>query len=309
MGYVSDKIGSLVQRVISCLQFNDIEFTRHRKIGDMATDDAAVDVTVGPEDSASQVASSTSRRVTLSARRAALEAEAAFAEQQYALELEELQLKRKREALSRMVRLASLQVDEDEVLASTEDQTQTVVSVDNGDVRQTAMSDKDSEVVLNPRVQPWLPSRQPIDNVSSLQQLAIQGQQQQRYLLDAIQLPSVQIPQFDGNPLQYYSFVRLFESTVERDTVDNSSRLARLMQYSTGKARHVISGCTTMDPDVGYLRAKTLLKQRFGDEYTISEAWINKVTSGLRLKPTDGELLQNLADDLCNCFDTALTVL
>jgi len=76
------------------------------------------------------------------------------------------------------------------------------------------------------------------------------------------------------------------------------------MQYCTGKARHVISGCTTTDPDVGYLRAKTLLKQRFGDEYTISEAWINKVTGGPRLKLTDGELLQNLADDLCNCFDT-----
>ena len=59
-----------------------------------------------------------------------------------------------------------------------------------------------------------------------------------------------------------------------------------------------------MYPDVGYLRAKTLLKQRFGDEYTISEAWINKVTGGMRLKPTDGELLQNLADDLCNCSDT-----
>ena len=135
---------------------------------------------------------------------------------------------------------------------------------------------------MNPRVQPWLPSRQPVDNVSCLQQIAIQGQQQQRHLLDAIQLPSVQIPQFDGNPLQYYSFVRLFESTVERDTVNSSSRLARLMQYCTGKAKHVISGCTTTDPGVDYLRAKTLLKQRFGDEYTIYEAWINKVTGGPR---------------------------
>jgi len=62
-----------------------------------------------------------------------LEAEAAFTEQQYALELEELQLKWKQEAFARMVRLASLQA-EDEVLASTEDQAQTVVSVDYGDV-------------------------------------------------------------------------------------------------------------------------------------------------------------------------------
>lgn len=73
----------------------------------MATADAATDVTVEPEDSASQVAvasqvaSSTSRRVALSARRAALEAEAAFAEQQYALELQELQLKQERETLAR----------------------------------------------------------------------------------------------------------------------------------------------------------------------------------------------------------------
>jgi len=94
----------------------------------------------------------------------------------------------------------------------------------------------------------------------------------------------------------------LFEANVERDTVD--SRLARLMQYCTGKARQVIAGCAIMTPDEGYTRVKMLLKTRFGDEYTISEAWIDKITNGPSLKPVETEALQNLADDLANCYDT-----
>jgi hypothetical protein len=138
----------------------------------------------------------------------------------------------------------------------------------------------------------------------TLIQLVQQNQIQQRQLLDAVQLPAAQLFSFDGNPLNFYMFMRTFEANFERSTVDNSSRLARLIQYCTGRAKQVIMCCTVMQPDEGYIKAKTLLRQRFGDSYVIADAWMNKITSGPAIKSSDNDALQCLADDLCNCFET-----
>jgi len=265
------------------------------------TADGAANVDNGdirPEDSVSQVAgspstiSSTTRCLELSAKRAALEAEAAFAQQQQAIELEEL--RQRKQALDLKVRIATLKAEE---------QTYAQGSVVNQNEGTVSQSPRESDVVLNPRAPEWQPQH-PESSQAILQRLTEQGQQQQRQLLDAFQLPTVRIPDFDGDPLKYFSFIRLFEANVERDSVDSSSRLARLMQYCTGKARQVIAGCAVMSPDEGYSRAKALLKSRFGNEYTIAEAWIDKVCSGPGIKPMDRQSLQNLADDLVNCYDT-----
>jgi len=93
---------------------------------------------------------------------------------------------------------------------------------------------------------------------------------------------------FDGNPLQYWSFIRSFENSVERMCDDDGSRLTRLLQYCVGKARKVIHCCTVMPPSEGYKHARKLLKERFGNEYRISEAWIDKVTNGQQIKPHEG---------------------
>ena len=157
----------------------------------------------------------------------------------------------------------------------------------------------DTEVTLNPHAAEFRSRRN--NDYDALHQLVQQGQDQQRQLLDAIQLPAAQLQTLDGDPLKYYLFMRLFEANVERSTVDSGSRLTRLIQYCTGKAKNVISGCLAMDPKQGYAQAKALLKSRFGNDYTISEAWIDKVMLGPCLKATDREGLQNMSDDLANC--------
>ena len=286
------------------LQFNDSRKMSTIAEGSSNGHDAADEVQ--PEDSASQVPSSTSssRRLQLSAKRAALEAEAAFAEQRAAIELEELRCRQNKEALETQVRLASIRAEE-EVLATAEGFT--VVNVENGGGQAVC----GSEVILNPRAAEFRSRSQavpvntePRHDSAALQQLVEQGQTQQRQLLDAIQLPAAQLPTFDGDPLKYYMFIRLFEANVERSTVDSGSRLARLIQYCTGKAKQVIAGCTAMNPDEGYTQARALLKRRFGNDYTICEAWIDKVTVGQGLKTADRQGLQSLSDDLSNCRDT-----
>ena len=59
-----------------------------------------------------------------------------------------------------------------------------------------------------------------------------------------------------------------------------------------------------MSPSAGYARARLLLKERFGDDYRISEMWVRKVTEGPIIRHGEGRCLQELADDLRSCKET-----
>ena len=111
---------------------------------------------------------------------------------------------------------------------------------------------------------------------------------------------------FDGNPLEYWSFIRAFENTVGQETIGDGAKLTRLLQYCKGKARQLLQCCAVKGPSEGYALAVRLLKERFGDEHTISQSWIDKVTE--RPIVNDNAALQDLADDLRCCRETLNTM-
>ena len=112
-------------------------------------------------------------------------------------------------------------------------------------------------------------------------------------LIGALQAPKVDLPTFKGDPMQYHIFMRAFDDNVERMLSDPSSKLARLTQLCTGEAARVIQGCTLMPPERGYVRARQLLKDRYGDEFVIAELW------GQRLLSTSNKMtLREFADEL-----------
>ena len=112
-------------------------------------------------------------------------------------------------------------------------------------------------------------------------------------LIGVLQSPKVDLPTFKGDPMQYHIFMRAFDDNVERVISDPSSKLARLMQLCAGEAARVIQGCTLMRPERGYVRARQLLKDRFGDEFLIAELW------GQRLLSTSNRMpLREFADEL-----------
>ena len=112
-------------------------------------------------------------------------------------------------------------------------------------------------------------------------------------LIGVLQAPKVDLPTFKGDPMQYHTFMRAFDDNVGRTISDPSSKLARLMQLCTGEAARVIQGCTLMSPERGYVRARQLLKDRYGDEFMIAELW------GQRLLSTSNRMtLREFADEL-----------
>lgn len=56
-----------------------------------------------------------------------------------------------------------------------------------------------------------------------------------------------------------------------------------------------------MDPELGYQTAKRLLKEHFGNNYSVAVAYINKALSWPTIKPDDGEALNAFALFLASC--------
>ena len=83
-------------------------------------------------------------------------------------------------------------------------------------------------------------------------------------------LPKAKIMYFDGNPLNYHLFMKTFENSVEKYTDDDNMRLQLLIQYCTGKLKETIRSCRMMNGRDGYLKAKKLLEERFGEKYDVS---------------------------------------
>lgn len=89
-------------------------------------------------------------------------------------------------------------------------------------------------------------------------------------------LPKRDIQVFDGDPLQFHTFMRAFENGVESKTDSCSDCLYFLEQFTRGRPRDLVRSCQHMDPDRGYAQAKILLQEHFGDEQRVAAAYMDK---------------------------------
>ncbi len=119
--------------------------------------------------------------------------------------------------------------------------------------------------------------------------------------ISLINLPKVEIEPFDGNPMNYHSFMALFREHVDNTKLTPSIKLSRLVQYTTGPAKKAILPCV-MQGEGGYDEALVILKKRFGSTIQITECLIRGVKTGKSIKtPKD---LQTFSDDLNSCQAT-----
>ncbi len=114
-------------------------------------------------------------------------------------------------------------------------------------------------------------------------------------------LPSIDIPIFKGDPLDYKLFIRAFEHGVEDRTDNDKDRLYFMEQYTTGKPKELVRSCLHMNPAEGYLKAKQLLREHFGNEYQIAVAYMNKALEWPSIRPEDGEALHSFSLFLSGC--------
>ena len=58
-----------------------------------------------------------------------------------------------------------------------------------------------------------------------------------------------------------------------------------------------------MPPDCGYVRARELRTERFGDSHKIEEAWLRRATDGPAVM-NNSKQLRKFADELRTCMET-----
>ena len=149
-----------------------------------------------------------------------------------------------------------------------------------------------------------------VDSHTSLEDMFIQvindNKRQQQSLIETLQLPKTELMTFNGTPENYWPFIRSFENSVDKDTIDDGAKLMRLMQYCSGPAKKLIQCCMVKKPEEGNALARKLLKERIGSKYDITEAWIAKITNHSDI--VGGKALQDFADDLRNCQETLKTM-
>ena len=115
-------------------------------------------------------------------------------------------------------------------------------------------------------------------------------------------LPSITLTKFTGDPTDYSTFIRSFESQIEAKLRSNDVRLRYLEQYLEGQPKELIKGCLYLDANHGYPEAKRLLKEKYGDMYKISNAYVKKVTDWPAIKPGDDVALNRYSTFLTQCL-------
>ena len=101
---------------------------------------------------------------------------------------------------------------------------------------------------------------------------------------------------FDGNPLAYPSFIENFQTNVEDMEGNPNARHNYLIQLCTGKTKEAIS-----ETEEGYAKAKSILKEMFGQTHIIVASHIDRVTKGGAIGEFESQKLLQLARDMVNC--------
>ena len=89
-------------------------------------------------------------------------------------------------------------------------------------------------------------------------------------IVTALNMPRVEIDVFSGNPLEYQSFMAVFNDSVDSQPIKDRMKLTKLLQYTSGAAKSAIRNCALIkDGTDAYTKAKDILKKRFGSDHLI----------------------------------------
>ena len=111
-------------------------------------------------------------------------------------------------------------------------------------------------------------------------------------------LPKRDIAIFDGDIMQYQSFIASFELVIESKVESNEEKLYFLEQYTRGPAQALVKSCRYMDPNRGYQNAKKMLQNNYGNEYKIASAYIERALNWPVIKAEDPKALRTVSQRL-----------
>ena len=73
-------------------------------------------------------------------------------------------------------------------------------------------------------------------------------------LINSLHVPKVEIDKFEGNPLDYMTFMAIFDAVVHTKVMDGQVKLTRLLQNKSGPAKMAIKNCALIGGEQGMHR-------------------------------------------------------
>ena len=113
---------------------------------------------------------------------------------------------------------------------------------------------------------------------------------------------------FKGDPIQYPIWLQSFEAIVESNVTDSSQKLYYLGRYTDGEAKESIKGLLSLRTEDAYTRAKKLLTSRYGNPFTIADAYRKRASDWPNIPPNDGVSLRKYSDFLSHCLTAMDTI-
>ena len=117
-------------------------------------------------------------------------------------------------------------------------------------------------------------------------------------------LPKREMEVFDGRDItKFKPFMNSFRRSIEQKTDSSSDRLYYLEQYTTGLPNELVRSCCHMDPSKGYATAMKCLREKYGNEFDIANAFLDKIEAWPTIKSEDGPALEKFSVFLGSCMN------
>ena len=155
---------------------------------------------------------------------------------------------------------------------------------------------------------PMMPQNQNFMNQNPMFQLLANQQNMMQCMANAFLMPKPDMMKFDGNPLNYWRFIRNFDETIHNKASTENEKLNFLLQFCEENVKQILRNCVLMNPLQGYYEARRILHERFGDPYVIACASVADVTEGPPIRHNDRKGLQSFADKLNDCQLTLTSI-
>ena len=118
-------------------------------------------------------------------------------------------------------------------------------------------------------------------------------------------LPVLEPSVYRGNVEEFPMWLKAFETYIEHRTTSPIERLHFLGRYTAGEAKTAILGLLHLRTEEAYQQAKSRLRDRFGNDFIVSNAYRMKIRSWPAIRSEDGRALRDFADFLEHCQATA----
>ena len=114
-------------------------------------------------------------------------------------------------------------------------------------------------------------------------------------------LPAAEPAVFTGDLLSYTDWKSSFVALIEGKCASPIERMHYLRRYIGGGVRQVLDSCFLLNTESAYADAWSALDRRYGDAFSVGQAYREKLFSWPKIGSTDSEGIRRLADFLLSC--------